>query len=280
MKKISLILIGLLLAVSLIGCTNKNDANSKNSNDVINVKVGVVGEFNPQWETINEILKKDNINIELVKFSDYVTPNRALADKEIDLNAFQHKAFLKNDCKQRGYSLVAIGDTTIAPLCIYNNKDKISNINEIKDGDIIAIPSDLTNGGRALKLLEHAGIIVCDPAKGFIPTKADIIKYNTQIEIKEAESSTLAKLLPDCTAAIINGGNAITAGLDPTKDSIYVESSNKDENPIIADLINVIVAREEDKDNEIYKKIVEAYHTDEVKNKINEVFHGAYICAW
>ena len=108
-------------------------------------------------------------------------------------------------------------------LSIYNNKDKISSIEEIKDGDIIAIPSDLTNGGRALKLLEKAGILECDPAKGYVPTKADITKYNVNIEIMEAESATLANLLPDCTAAIINGGNAYTAGLSAAEDTIFTD---------------------------------------------------------
>lgn len=276
-KTIGAFVVATALVGSLVGCgSEKKEA----ENGVTTVKVGVVGEYNNQWDTVNQLLEKDNIKVELVKFSDYVAPNRALSDKEIDLNAFQHKAFLKNDCEQKGYSLVAIGDTLIAPLCIYNNKDKISSIDDIKDGDVIAIPSDLTNGGRALKLLEKAGILECDPAKGFIPTKADVIKYNKKIEIKEAESATLAKILPDCAAAIINGGNAITAGLDPINDSIFTENVNKDENPAVADLINVIVAREEDKDNEVFKKIVKAYQTDEVKKTVEEAFHGAFICTW
>ncbi|MDO4266347.1 MAG: MetQ/NlpA family ABC transporter substrate-binding protein [Eubacteriales bacterium] len=244
------------------------------------VKVGVVGAYNAQWDTVNELLAPENIQVELVYFSDYAAPNRALNDGEIDLNAFQHKAFLANDIQQKGYDLTAIGDTIIAPLAIFNNKDKISSIEDIKDGDIIAIPSDLTNGGRALKLLEAAGLIECDPEKGVVPTKTDITKYNVQIEIMEAESATLANLLPDCTAAIINGGNAFTAGLNPLKDSIYVENVNPDENPAVADLINVIVARTADKDNETYRKIVEAYQTDEVAQTLEDEYDGAFICAW
>ena len=164
------------------------------------IKLGVVGENNDQGQPVIEKLAEENIDLELVKFADYPLPNRALNDGEIDLNAFQHKAFLANDIKQNGYEIEAIGDTIIAPLSIYNNKDKISSVEEIKDGDIIAIPSDLTNGGRALKLLEAAGLIECDPAKGYVPTKADITKYNVQIEILEAESATLANLLPDFSA--------------------------------------------------------------------------------
>lgn len=244
------------------------------------VKVGVVGEYNAQWDTINELLADDGIEVELVKFTDYAAPNRALDDGEIDLNAFQHKAYLANDIAQKGYDIVDIGDTIIAPLSIFNNKNKISSIEDIKDGDVIAIPSDLTNGGRALKLLEAAGLIECDPEKGFTPTKADITNYNVKIEIKEAESATLANILPDCAAAIINGGNAFTAGLDPTSDAIFQENVDPETNEAVPQLINVIVARTADKDNEIYKKVVDAYHTPEVEQTIKDAYKGAFICAW
>ena len=213
-------------------------------------------------------------------FRSYAAPNRALNDGEIDLNAFQHKAFLANDISQKGYEIVDIGDTIIAPLSIYNNKDKISSIEEIKDGDIIAIPSDLTNGGRALKLLEKAGILECDPAKGYVPTKADITKYNVNIEIMEAESATLANLLPDCTAAIINGGNAYTAGLSAAEDTIFTEDVNPETNEAVPQLINVIAARTAAKDNEVYKKIVDTYHTAEVQKTIEDTYQGAFLCAW
>lgn len=269
-------------AVSLTACGGSTDTQETTADggETTVVKVGVVGEYNAQWDTINELLADDGIQVELVKFTDYAAPNRALNDGEIDLNAFQHKAFLANDIEQKGYDIVDIGDTIIAPLGIYNNKDKISSIEDIKDGDVIAIPSDLTNGGRALKLLEAAGLIECDPAKGVVPTKADITKYNKQIEIMEAESATLANLLPDCAAAIINGGNAYTAGLNPVTDTIFVEDVNPETNAAVPDLVNVIVARTADKDNEVYKKIVEAYQTPEVQKTIQDEYQGAFVCAW
>ena len=279
-KNLKRIVVTALTAVSVLGLTACGGAGEESADGKTVVKVGVVGEYNDQWDTVNEILAKDNIEVELVKFSDYAVPNRALADGEIDLNSFQHKAFLANDIKQKGYDLTAIGDTLIAPLAIYNNKDKVSSIDEIKDGDTIAIPSDLTNGGRALKLLEAAGLIVCDPEKGVVPTKADIIKYNKDIEILEAESAALANLLPDCAAAVINGGNALTAGLNSVEDSIFVEDVDPETNEAVPDLVNVIVARTEDKDNEVYQKVVKAYQTDEVKKSIEEAYKGAFICVW
>ena len=282
MKKSFITVLGLTLALALglTACSSGTSEETTTEDGKTIVKVGVVGEYNAQWDTVNELLADDGIEVELVKFTDYAAPNRALNDGEIDLNAFQHKAFLANDVQQNGYEIEAIGDTIIAPLSIYNNKDKISSVEEIKDGDIIAIPSDLTNGGRALKLLEKAGLIECDPAKGYVPTKADITKYNVQIEILEAESATLANLLPDCTAALINGGNAFTAGLNPANDAIFTEDVNPETNEATPDLINVIAARSADVDNEVYKNVVDAYHTEEVRQTIEEAYQGAFICAW
>ena len=150
----------------------------------------------------------------------------------------------------------------------------------VKDGDIFAIPSDLTNGGRALKVLEAAGLIVCDPAKGYVPTKTDIIKYNVKIEIREAESGVLYNILPDVSAALINGGNAYTAGLDAVKDSIFAENINVKENPNVGQLYNVIVARSMDKDNPVYKKVVDAYHTQQTAKTLMDVYKGAFTPVW
>lgn len=266
-----------VVAVGLTGCGEDKKAATDGTTVV---KVGVVGDYNAQWDTVNQLLAKDKIQVKLVKFSDYATPNRALNDKEIDLNAFQHKAYLANDIKRNGYKIEAIGDTLITPLRIFNNKKKLASIKDVKEGDIFGIPSDLTNGGRALKLLEAAGLIICDPAKGYVPTKADITEYKVKIQIREAESGVLYNILPDISAALINGGNAFTAGLDPIKDSIFSENIDPKTNPNVAQLVNVIVARSADKDNAVYKKIVDAYHTQETAKTLIEQYKGAYTPAW
>ena len=268
----SLLICGAIAAVA--GCGEKKSGNSNEKP----VRIGVVGDFNAQWDHIKSVLAAENIKIELVKFSDYATPNRALSDKELDLNAFQHIAFLKNDVKQHGYKLTAIGNTVVAPLRIYNNKSKIRSISDITDGDKIGIPGDLTNGGRALKLLEAAGLIKVDPAKGYVPTKADITEYVKKIQIIEAESGMLANLLPDFSACIINGGNAFTAGLNP-QDAIFSEQFDAAD-PYLKELANVIVARTEDRGNPIYKRIVEVYQTPETARIIKEAYKGGYIPAW
>lgn len=244
------------------------------------IRVGVNGDYNAQWDTVNKLLEKEGLKVKLVKYSDYATPNRALNDGDIDLNSFQHKAFLANDIARNGYKIEAIGDTIVTPIRIFNNKERIKSLEDIKDGDIIGIPSDLTNGGRAIKLLEAAGLIEVDPAKGYVPTKADIVKYNKRIKIREAESGILARLLPDFAGAIINGGNAFTANLDPDKDSIFSEDINPKTNPNADRLINVIAARSADKDNPDYQKVVKAYQTPEVAQTIKDAYKGAYVPAW
>ena len=133
------------LALSVAGCS-ANEAADSGQGEVTVVKVGVVGAYNDQWDTVNELLKDDNIQVELVYFSDYALPNKALDSGDIDLNAFQHHAYLENEVAEYGYDIVAIGDTIIAPLGLFNNKDKITSVDQIQDGDQIGIPSDATNG--------------------------------------------------------------------------------------------------------------------------------------
>ena len=263
-----------LKSLITIGCacafTSSLISTSYASDDFPEVTVGVVGDYVAQWDT----------GVKLIKYSDYATPNRALADGEIDLNAFQHKAYLANDIERNDYKIVSIGDTLITPLRIYHNKDKIQALSDIKDGDVIAIPSDLTNGGRAIKLLEAAGLIKVDPSKGYVPTKLDITEYKVKIKIREAESGILARLLPDVTAAVINGGNAYTAGLDSFADSIYAENLDPKTNPQVSQLVNVIAAREVDKDNPVYLKVVQAYQSPETAATLMKAYKGAFSPAW
>ena len=254
--------------------TEKTSSKTDKGEEIV-IKLGVVGENNEQWDPVIEKLAEDNIKLELVKFADYSLPNRALNDGEIDLNAFQHYAYLNKDVERNGYKIEAIGETLVAPLGVFSNK--IKDLSELKDGDTIAIPNDATNGGRALKVLEAAGVIKVDPAAGYTPTLNDITENPKNIKFEEVEAANTASLLPDVAAALINGGHAIDNGLNPKTDSIYLEKvEGGSENPYI----NVIVARTEDKDNENYKKVVEYFRTPEVAQKIEEVYKGAYLPTW
>lgn len=271
-KKAAVILASLTACtLALTGCQTKAEEDS----GAKTVKIGVTGENNDQWNPIIEKLGKEGITIELVKFADYSLPNQALADGEIDLNAFQHYAFLNNEIKDKKLDLTVIGESIIAPLGVYSQK--ISDLSELKDGDKIAIPSDATNGGRSLKLFESAGVIKVNPDAGYLPTVSDITENPLNLEFYEVEAAQTPSLLPDVAAAVINGGHAIDAGLFPLEDAIYLETvAEGEDNPYI----NIIVARTADKDNELYKKIVDAYHTDEVAKVIEETYKGSYIPAW
>lgn len=285
--------LALALAAGLTGCAGKaasekaagnsgteqenSAASTKDAatTEPVTIKLGVVGENNEQWTPVIEALKKENITLELVKFSDYPLPNRALNDGEIDLNSFQHYAYFNKDVEDNGYDLTAIGETIIAPLGVYSKK--IKDLSELKDGDSIAIPSDATNGGRSLKLLESAGVIAIKPEAGYTPTLADITENPKNIQFYEVDAANTASLLPDVAAAVINGGHAVDNGLNPIQDSIYLEKVEEgSENPYV----NIIVARTADKDNELYKKVADAFRTPEVAKVIEEVYKGAYIPTW
>ena len=177
--------------------------------------------------------------------------------------------------KDKEFKIEAIGETVIAPLGLYSKK--VKDVKEIKDGGTIAIPNDATNEGRSLKVIEAAGLIKVDEKAGYQPTLQDIIENPHNIKFLEVDAAQTPRTLEDVDAAIINGGYAIDAGLYPQTDSIYLEKVDKgSKNPYI----NVIAARSEDKDNENYKKVVEAFRTDEVAKVISDTYKGSYTPTW
>ena len=245
-----------------------------NSAEPIVVKVGVVGANNQQWDTVNELLAKDNIKVELVEFAEYKLPNNALDAGEIDLNAFQHKAYLQKETDDLGYSIAILGDTIVAPLSLYS--DKITDVSELKEGDKIAIPSDPTNEGRCFKILESAGLLEVDPAAGYVPELKDITANPLKLEFVEVEAANTASLLPDVAAAFVNGAHAIDNGLK-IEDAVYTEQVEPgSDNPYI----NIIVCRTADLDNEVYKKVLAAYQSDETAQAIRDIYQGTYIPAF
>ena len=253
------------------GSTSGSGSNSAES---IVVKVGVVGANNQQWDTVNELLAEDNIKVELVEFAEYKLPNNALDAGEIDLNAFQHKAYLQKETDDLGYSIAILGDTIVAPLSLYS--DKITDVSELKEGDKIAIPSDPTNEGRCFKILESAGLLEVDPAAGYVPELKDITANPLKLEFVEVEASNTASLLPDVAAAFVNGAHAIDNGLK-IEDAVYTEQVEPgSDNPYI----NIIVCRTADLDNEVYKKVLAAYQSDETAQAIRDIYQGTYIPAF
>ena len=266
MKKVLLLFFALFLA----SCTGNN-----NKKDLITVKIGHVGESDRTiWKPVQEKLLNEGIKVELVSFADYTIPNQALNDGDIDLDAFQHHAYYSNEVNTKGYDLAILGVTYISAMNIYSHN--ITNVNEVKNGDKVAIPNDPANGGRALKVLEAAGLIKLKDNAPDNPTVNDI-ENPLNLEIIEVDAGSLYSLLPDVACAVINCNYALDFGLNPGADYIFRDDPKNYDNNMY---INLIASRAEDKDNDIYKRVVEAYQSAEVEKVYAEDFKGAYIPAW
>lgn len=256
-------------AVTFAGCGSGGD-----KGDEVTVKLGVVGAvYEDLWKPAQDKLKDEGINIEIVQFSDYVTPNNALNNGDIDLNAFQHEIYLNTEVQQYNYAIEPAGYTFIIPLNLYSNK--VKSVDEIKDGDTIAIPDDLTNGGRALKVLAAAGLIELKSDASFSPTLDDIAKYNKQITIKELKANTIPSTLDDVTAGIINGNYALDFGLK-TDDAIFKDTSVNE-----VKYWNLVAARtsdlQDESKKEIFTKVIKAFQSEETEKVFNEQFGGYFI---
>ncbi|MDR2259239.1 MAG: MetQ/NlpA family ABC transporter substrate-binding protein, partial [Treponema sp.] len=205
------------------------------------VKLGVMGEeLKPAWTAAGKALEKEGIKIEFVTFSDYAVPNRALQDGDIDLNSFQHDAFLQNEIRNQKYDLTAIGNTVIFFLGVYSHK--IKSLDELKNGDTVVIMNDATNGGRALKVLEAAGVFTLDPSKGNVPTIRDIVSNPKNIKVVEVDASQTWRTLddPQVAAAVVNSNFVVDGGGVPARDAIYIKPIDKEgDKPYI----NIAVAR-------------------------------------
>lgn len=273
MKK--LILVVLLMSVLLVACSSGGDSKVDGDNSSEVVKVGLIGSDSKTWNHIKEEAAKEDIEIEIVFFDSYPLPNAALDTGEIDINAFQHYDYLNKEVEQHGYELTVIGETVIAPLGIYSKQ--IEGIDELEDGDKIAIPDDVTNGGRGLILLAEHGLISIDSSVDGIPELKDI-ENPRGFEIIELAAANIPASLEEVPAAIINSGIARDAGFSPTEDSLILEEAKESEgeNPYV----NIIVVRTKDKDNKVYNRIVELYQTDATKKIIEEDTKGASIPVW
>ena len=258
------------LALPLTSCGNSAGKTAGTTT----VKLGVVGSiYEDLWTPAKEALKEEGIDLEIVQFSDYVTPNNALDNGDIDLNAFQHHIYLDNELEQYGYKIEPIAYTFIIPLNLYSHK--VNSLSELKDGDVIAIPDDVTNGGRAIKVLAAAGLITRTADADFNPTLDDIETYNVGIEIKELKANTIPSVLDDVTAAIINGNYALDFGLK-TEEAIYKDDVLDEEK-----YWNLVAARTADLSDpakvETYKKVVAAFQSDATDKVFNETFGGYFI---
>ena len=272
---LTLIILAVFAVVVLMGC---NVARRSSSEGV--VRVGLVGEeIKIAWEKVVEIMAAEGVRVELVTFSDYATPNRALADGEIDLNSFQHNAYLQSEINNHGYRISKFGNTVLYFLGVYSTK--ITSLDQLQNGDTIMIMNDATNGGRALKVLEAAGVLRVDPTKGNLPTVHDIIENPRNIRIVEVDAPFVYRNLndPQVTAGISNSAFVTDAGDNPAEVAIFIK-------PICFEsdepYINIIAGRNEDRDNPLLKRVVAAFQSEEVRRVVLEVppMKGVALPAW
>ena len=267
MKKIFRAL-GLALVVLVLAACGQSKETTK-------VKLGVVGDKNDQWEYLQEeLLEKENIEIELVKFTDYRQPIVSLDDGSIDMHSALTEIYMDSINEEGGYSNTTLGYTTLNPMGVFS--EKIDSLDELADGALVAIPDDVSNGSRALLLLQTAGLIELDESKGLLPTTSDITSNPKNLQFEEMAANQTARALADVDISLINNDMATDAGYVPTQDSIYLEPVAESSKPYY----NVIAVQEDQTDNEVYKTILEYYQTDEVAAIIDEMSAGSSIPVW
>lgn len=236
------------------------------------IKVGVSpGEHAEIMEEVAKIAKPGGLNIEVIEFSDYVVPNQAVADGDLEANSFQHRPYLENQMKDRGFELVEVGTTITTPMGIYS--DKITDMADLPEGAKVAIPNDPTNGGRALLLLQDLGLITLAEDTGLVPSPLDVTENPHDLSFLELDAAQLPRALADADIAIINTNYALASGLNPKDDSIAMEKAD-------SPYVNIIVVRKGDEDQPWVKDLLAAYHSDEVKAFIEDKYQGAVLTSW
>jgi D-methionine transport system substrate-binding protein len=234
------------------------------------LKVGVSGgDGELIWAKVKEVAKRKGLDVDVIVFNDYLLPNAALDGGDLDANAFQHRPFLDNQIKSRGYHIVAIADTIVEPIGLYSLK--VKSVSGLPDGAAIGIPNDPSNGGRGLLLLQQQGLVHLRDGVGILPSVRDVVANPKKLKIHELDAAQLPRSLPDLDAAIINTNYALQAHLNPQKDAIAIESRTN--NPYS----NVIAVRARDRDKPVFKTLVAAYQSDEIRQFILKQFDGAIL---
>ncbi len=265
-KKVLGVFFSICLGIILTACGNGENEESSV------IKMGINGEVNSIWKSVQSRLADEGITLEFVAFSDYNVPNQALADGEVDLNCFQTQSFFEQFVEDHELNLVPLETVYFAPMAIFSTK--VDDLSELKDGDKIAIPNDASNGGRALLLLQEAGVITLKEDAGKHSTVKDIEGNPKNLEFIELVAQQIPRSFDDVTVAVVNNNVAIQSGLSVVNDSIFIESQ---ETEGIETFFNIIAVKKEDKDNPLYQKFLEVYKTEETKEVMYDEFKGGWI---
>lgn len=276
MKKTRIFIIALLFAATLSACgENVGEEASSEENNTLSedrLVIGVTaGPHEQIMEKVKEVAAKDGLDIQIEVFTDYVMVNTALAEGDLDANSYQHKPYLDDFVAERNLDLSHVADTVNFPMGIYS--EKIKDISELKEGDTLGLPNDPTNSARALLLFEDAGLIKLREGAGVTASVQDIEENPLNLEFVELEAAQIPRQLSELTAAAINTNYAMEAGYVPAEDAIAIE-------PKDSPWVNIIAVRTENKDDPVLDKLIKAYHSDEVKQFVEEEFSGSVIPSW
>ncbi|VXB49369.1 DL-methionine transporter subunit; periplasmic-binding component of ABC superfamily [Pseudomonas sp. 8BK] len=222
-------------------------------------------------EFVKPALAKEGVELNIKVFTDYVQPNVQVAEKRLDANFFQHQPYLDEFNKSRGTELVSVAGVHVEPFGAYSSQHK--TLADLPQGANVVIPNDATNGGRALLLLQKAGVITLKPEAGILATPKDIVENPKAIKVRELEAATLPRVLTQVDLALINTNYALEAKLNPTKDALVIEGSD-------SPYVNILVARADNKDNAALQKLAKALNSAEVKAFIAEKYQGAVVPAF
>ncbi|GHO83794.1 MetQ/NlpA family ABC transporter substrate-binding protein [Dictyobacter formicarum] len=271
--KFNLVILCALMATVFAACGGSSTSSS-NGNGPITIKVGAAPT--PHAEILryinDNLAAKAGLNIQVVEFTDYVQPNLALQDGQIDANFFQHIPYMEDFNQQHGMNMVAVTKVHIEPLGIYSHK--VKSLNEVASGSVVAIPNDVTNGGRALQLLADHGLIKLRNGAGTSATTHDIVSNPKNLQIKELEAAQLPRSLDDTTLSVINGNYALSVGLTPAKDALALEKGQG--NPY-ANVLTVLKGHENDPG---VTKLAKLLNSPEVKKFIEDKYKGSVIPAF
>lgn len=264
-------------ALALTGCKEEKKAETAPAapakQETRQIKIGVMQGPEAQVAEVAARIAKEKygLDVKLVEFSEYTQPNDALWRKDLDANAFQTKPYMDQESKDRGYKLAIVGNTFTFPMAAYSKK--VKTLEELPEGAEIAIPNNPSNVGRALLLLQAKGLIKLQDPTNLFATEIDVVENPKKVNFKQVDSALLPRTLDDVHLAVINNTYAGQAGLTPEKDGVVVEDK---ESPYV----NLIVTREDNKDDELIKTFVKAWQTDEVYQEALKRFEGGVVKGW
>lgn len=267
MKKLLSLVLVLVLSLSILSACG-----SDSDKERMSIKIGVSSEPHATLvELVVDDLKEKGVDVEIIEFTDYVTPNTSLDDGDLDANFFQHIPYLEDFVVNQGMDLVSLGGVHIEPMALYSNS--IDSIDDLEDGSEISIPNDNVNGGRALLLMEANGLITLSEDAGLDATEKDIVDNPKNLKFNPLEAAFLPRTLDEVDAAIINGNYALEAGLNPVGDGLIIEDAD-------SPYVNVVVVRKGEEKQEKFNLLLEALQSDTVKTYIEDNYDGGVVPAF